>query len=54
MIGKSIQPELNALIAKTKFKDMPKFARFDTGHIALQNHGGEVWFRNIRVRRLSP
>ncbi len=40
------------MIAKTKFKDMPKFGRNPTGYIALQNHGGEVWFRNIRIRRL--
>jgi hypothetical protein len=45
-------PELNALIAKTKFKDMPRFGKNETGLIALQNHGGEVWFRNIRVRPL--
>jgi hypothetical protein len=22
------------------------------GHILLQNHGGEVWFRNLRIRQL--
>lgn len=43
---------LNTLIAHSKFKDWPKFAREKTGYIALQNHGGSVWFRNIRVRRL--
>jgi hypothetical protein len=45
-------PELNALIAKTKFKDMPNFGKNEAGLIALQNHGGEVWYRNIRIRRL--
>lgn len=43
---------LNTLIANSKFKDWPRFAREKTGCIALQNHGGSVWFRNIRVRRL--
>ncbi|MBI3850190.1 MAG: DUF1080 domain-containing protein [Verrucomicrobia bacterium] len=43
---------LKALIANSKFKAWPKFAQEKTGHIALQNHGGSVWFRNVRVRRL--
>jgi hypothetical protein len=44
--------ELGALIARSKFKDLPEFARADTGYIALQSHQSEVWFRNIRIRRL--
>ena len=44
--------ELNALIAKTKFKDWPRFAKTETGYVALQNHGGQVFFRKIRIRRL--
>jgi hypothetical protein len=43
--------ELNQLIAGSKFKDMPRFAKEKTGHIDLQHHGDDVWFRNIRVRR---
>ncbi|MDB6123081.1 MAG: hypothetical protein JWQ71_2074 [Pedosphaera sp.] len=43
---------LNALIAESKFKDMPRFAREKTGHIGLQHHHDEVWYRSIRVRRL--
>lgn len=45
-------PELNTMIAKTKFKDWPQFAKNETGYIVLQNHGGEVWYRNIRIRKL--
>lgn len=44
---------LNGLIAQSKFKDMPRFAQNREGHIALQHHGEEVWYRNIRVRRLK-
>jgi len=44
--------ELNQLIAHSKFKDMPRFAREKTGYIDLQHHGDEVWYRKIRVRRL--
>lgn len=45
-------PELNALIASSKFSSMPKFAKEPTGHIVLQHHRDAVWFRNIKVRRL--
>lgn len=41
------------LIAASKFKDWPKFATLKRGHIALQDHGHEVSFRNIRVRELK-
>jgi len=40
------------LIAASKFKDKPQFAKESSGHIALQNHHDEVWYRNVRVRRL--
>jgi hypothetical protein len=40
---------LKALIAGSKFKDMPRFAREPEGHIALQHHGEEAWFRNIKI-----
>lgn len=45
-------PELEKLIADSKFKDMPRFAKEETGRICLQNHRAEVWFRNIRIHRL--
>ena len=45
-------PELTALIAQSKFKSMPKFARETSGHLCLQDHGDPVWYRTIRVKRL--
>ncbi|MGV3772444.1 MAG: 3-keto-disaccharide hydrolase [Verrucomicrobiales bacterium] len=45
--------ELNELIAKSKFASMPRFAKEKTGHIVLQHHHDEVWFRNVKIRRLS-
>jgi hypothetical protein len=45
---------LGALIAGSKFKDLPRFAREPEGYIALQHHdGGDVWFRNVRVRAIQ-
>ncbi len=41
-----------ALVKGSKFKDMPGFAKYKTGRIALQDHGNEVWYRNIRIREL--
>ena len=45
--------EWKAMIAGSKFKDMAGFGMEKKGHIALQDHGDEVAFRNIRVRRLD-
>jgi hypothetical protein len=44
--------ELNQLIGRSKFKDMPRFGKEPGGHIDLQHHGDEVWYRKVRVRRL--
>jgi len=37
------------LIALSKFAKMDGFARAPRGHIALQDHGDEVWFRSIKL-----
>lgn len=44
---------LKDLIIESKFKDYPNFGKAREGHIALQHHGEEVWYRNIRIRRLK-
>lgn len=41
-----------ALVAASKFKDLPGFAAFKKGHIALQDHGDQVWFKNIKIMKL--
>ena len=40
------------LISKSKFSSMPLFFKSFSGHIGLQGDHGEVWYRNIRVRKL--
>lgn len=45
-------PEWKDLVANSKFNKMPKYGTFSKGHIALQDHGDKVWYRNIRIRLL--
>lgn len=44
-------PALRALISKTKFSNQILFMKESNGYLALQHHGAEVWFRNIRIIR---
>ncbi len=39
-------------IAGTKFKDMSGFGTFKKGKIALQDHGADVWYKNIKIKEL--
>jgi hypothetical protein len=40
------------LIAGSKFATMHDFGTFKKGRISLQDHGADVWFRNIKIKRL--
>ncbi len=44
----------NKRLAKSKFAAFPDFGKPETGHISLQDHGNEVAFRNIKVRKIGP
>jgi len=46
-------PRIKALIAESKFKDIPGFGEVRRGHILLQDHGDEVWFRDIKIRTIQ-
>lgn len=45
-------PTFRAAIAQSKFKDRDHFGELPAGHIMLQDHGGGVRFRNIKIRQL--
>jgi gluconolactonase len=40
--------------ALSKYVPIEGFAQPRTGHIVLQDHGDDVWFRNIKIRELPP
>jgi hypothetical protein len=41
-----------ARVAGSKFEGWPQFGRAKSGHIALQDHGDRVAYRDIRIRPL--
>jgi hypothetical protein len=47
-------PALREAIARSKFKDVERFGKLQKGHVLLQDHNDQVWYRNIRIKRLTP
>jgi hypothetical protein len=45
-------PAGKQLVSRSKFAAKPEFATLPHGHIALQDHGGYVSFRSIKIREL--
>jgi len=46
--------DLKARIAISKYKKVPHFGDKTASPILLQDHGGEITFRNIKLRELNP
>ncbi|HPC96401.1 MAG TPA: DUF1080 domain-containing protein [Sedimentisphaerales bacterium] len=46
--------DFNDRVARSKFGRMPRFAKSDTGYIALQGDHGQVCFRNVKIRPIGP
>jgi len=45
-------PAWNEMIAKSKFADWQAYGQARKGYIGLQDHGNQISFRNIRIKRL--
>ena len=45
-------PEWEVLKSEGKWKDFPEYGKYHSGHIALQDHGKETFFRKIKIRKL--
>jgi len=43
-------PRMDSALAASKYHSIPAFAERRRGHIVLQDHGDEVYFRSIKLR----
>lgn len=43
----------DSLFAASKYADIDGFRTRRAGHIVLQDHSDSVWYRNLKIRRLS-
>lgn len=46
-------PAFHELVARSKFKHVPGFGDWPDGHLLLQDHGGVVHYRNLKIRSLQ-
>ncbi|MDX1955459.1 MAG: DUF1080 domain-containing protein [Chitinophagaceae bacterium] len=45
-------PEWEQTKTNSKWKDVSTYGQSASGYLALQDHGGGVWFKNIKLRKL--
>lgn len=45
-------PDWEEKVSGSKFAPYPWFGKYEPGYIGLQDHGDDVWFKNIRIKEL--
>lgn len=45
-------PEWEEMVKNSKFFDKEHFGKYRKGKFALQDHGDDVWYRNIKIKEL--
>ncbi|WP_339710341.1 DUF1080 domain-containing protein [uncultured Kriegella sp.] len=45
---------LDSLFKMSKYNDYRNFIDKRSGHIVLQNHKDDAWFKNIKIREITP
>ena len=48
-----LSEEWRKKVTESKFSTLSHYGLMEVGHIALQDHGDPVWYRNIRIRHLN-
>lgn len=48
-----MSPDWETRVKQSKFVEWPNYGRATQGHIALQDHGDQVAYRNIKIRALN-
>ncbi len=46
-------PDWEALVAASKFAPFPRYGRAESGPIGLQDHGRNVYYRNLKIREID-
>ena len=44
--------EWKEMVANSKFSEYEDFGKYREGYIGLQDHGNDVWFRNIKLKKM--
>ena len=45
-------PDWKEMIKNSKFSDFEEFGKYRKGYIGLQDHGCDVWYRDIKIKKM--
>ena len=50
---KKYTDEWKQLRSSGKWANFPDYGKYDKGHISLQNHATQVWYKNIKIKKIN-